>query len=1421
MAQEPPSVANNFYLNKLDSNTNNIAYSYNFIDIKSVEPSLGVPSISTYANPTSAYYFPIITNASTYGNSRKISNSNDTLVYFNNNIGIGTSRPNNRLTVAGTISANNNILIGSSNTSSGLYASVIAGQNNKISLSGINSSIGGGTYNAISGCNSFIGGGTHNKVLSAYGYIGGGFYNQVNNTSGLIFGGTSNIVNGNASNINGGGHNLINGASSNINGGAYNIINNDFSVINGGSFNTASGNYNGIFGGKNNTLSAINSYIIGSNITVENINDTTFVENLAVLSSINIKGDLTVYGTISALSGISVKTTTFSETSALIIYNTGIGPALDVTQAFGDYDIAIFKGNQNTQVLHIGNTPVDPMDGITGHIGVNTSTPNVELTVNGSISSNGNIYASSIYADNLSNLLQQTFFPYTSGTLVNSIKPVLGANTASGYASTVAGGSNNTASASYSNVAGGQCNTVSGIYNNNSIVGGSCNRINNSENTIVGGSRNIACNNTGGVIFGHTNTVSALGFGGIAAVSNVIAGGDNNCMDRQSISVIAGGRQNCIMGGGFGNLIGGGCQNALSGIAMSTIISGFGNCISAYNGNFITVNGRCNQAIQSPLTPNFYFSSIFSGECNSNSGYNSTILGGINNTISAPVSSAIILGGRCNTASGNYSFVGSGQCNRATGPYSTIVAGFSSLASGYASIVAGGSNNIAFDNYSNIAGGNGNTAFGFFATIGGGFRNTACGSFTTVAGGSNNIAFDNYSNIAGGQCNIALNAYSFIGGGCRNIASGNSSTVAGGRLNTASGACSFVAGGSCNIASGNSSTVAGGRLNTASGAYSFIGDGSCNIASGNSSTVAGGRLNTASGACSFVAGGSCNSTRGFANTFILGSSLSATQANYTYVNNLSSQGIVSTPNGNSDQWNATYAILNSLSGTEYLTLSSSPYTYHPITSSISPIFMSNLATGLYSNIGGGRSNIASGNSSFVGNGFTNNASDISSTIVNGNFNIASNVFATVLNGSTNNATNINSTILNGYCNTASAVYSTIAGGVCNTASGNYSFIAGGQNNNTNSLANTFILGSNITAPQANYTYVNNLSSQGKLIGEGSSITNAVVTGRTIYVDANAGTDTRTGLSQYSTGSPFATIGAAVAASATGDTVRVRAGTYTIAAQIDLNSKGYLYFETGATVTVSTGVVAFSFSQSNAVKYIKGNADFILIGTAGVLTMPSGNSLTGITFECNSIYSLTTVSGTLFSCAVGVLFVDAKAIQLTPSSTSATVFNITGTGKVTTRVPFVYCGRFLNGAGVFGAQINTDIWTLIAYNSTAGIAISSITTNFRMVNYLHSGVGVAFNWAEDTTGEGHGFRGITWSSTNSQPNITFNSSAGSTTSKLIRLDQTNKMRNASTNSLSAALPINIATYGTFASVPATPNITFKIGSFTVDSDVNNF
>lgn len=326
-----------------------------------------------------------------------------------------------------------------------------------------------------------------------------------------------------------------------------------------------------------------------------------------------------------------------------------------------------------------------------------------------------------------------------------------------------------------------------------------------------------------------------------------------------------------------------------------------------------------------------------------------------------------------------------------------------------------------------------------------------------------------------------------------------------------------------------------------------------------------------------------------------------------------------------------------------------------------------------------------------------------------------------------------------------------------------------------------------------------------------------VSGKTIYVDVGVGTNTRTGLSRYDITKPFATIAAAVAASVTGDLVYVRAGTYTIISQINLNLKGNMFFEAGTTVIISQSVVAFSYSESSAPISILGYANFVLNGT-GVLTMPSGNATTTVLFECNSISGPNSVTGTLFNCAIGVLSVDAKLIQMTTdfAGSNATVFNITGSGKVTARVPFVYCGVFLNGQGNItggAAQFNTDTWTLVTYNPNAGMTMSNMGTNFRIVNYNHVG-GVVFNWTNDLF-ESHFFNGVRWVSLAGHPSMSFASNAETTTRKIISLKESNVFMGSLTNSLSSAVPINVWVTNSYADVAASASVTFKVGSFTVD------
>ena len=187
--------------------------------------------------------------------------------------------------------------------------------------------------------------------------------------------------------------------------------------------------------------------------------------------------------------------------------------------------------------------------------------------------------------------------------------------------------------------------------------------------------------------------------------------------------------------------------------------------------------------------------------------------------------------------------------------------------------------------------------------------NTASGNYSVVLGGISNNASGCYSNIAGGHCNTASGYDSNVGGGSCNNASGNFSVVAGGGSNVACGYGASISGGSRNYACGARSHIGNGENNTASNSYSFVGTGSHLTASGYASNVVSGRFNcatgfhssiasgfnnTASGVYSAILGGKYNSTNNQCNAFILGSNITALTANYTYVNNLSSQGLVTT-----------------------------------------------------------------------------------------------------------------------------------------------------------------------------------------------------------------------------------------------------------------------------------------------------------------------------------------------------------------------------------------------------------------------------------------------------------------------------------------------------------------------------------------------
>jgi hypothetical protein len=404
-----------------------------------------------------------------------------------------------------------------------------------------------------------------------------------------------------------------------------------------------------------------------------------------------------------------------------------------------------------------------------------------------------------------------------------------------------------------------------------------------------------------------------------------------------------------------------------------------------------------------------------------------------------------------------------------------------------------------------------------------GYNNSAS-NCSSVLGGCNNNAAGTNSFIGGGVTNLSNGTHSVVLGGCINCSPGDSSSVTGGKLNCATGNFSHIGGGCSNVSSGCYAALGGGFDSTASGNYSFVGSGYQNTASGKNTSVVGGKANTASACYSFIAGGNSN-VSAYCNTFILGSNLTASRNDYTYVNNISSQGAVC---------GTYYGDGSLLTGIHAL---GSPYTTGSTLSSIKPFDGCNCVTaagcfssiggghcncisqthstisGGYnnkisnacSNIGGGRTNCITSTYSFIGGGISNKADGANNLITGGSSNV-------IVGGSSNCATTnaSNSIIGSGYQNTVDAAYTAIGGGTNNCTGCTSSFVGGGsincamgyastvvagcQNtavrdytgilggcNNTANHQNTFILGSNLTTAQANYTYVNNLSSQGNIV----------------------------------------------------------------------------------------------------------------------------------------------------------------------------------------------------------------------------------------------------------------------------------------------------------------------------------------------------
>ena len=184
---------------------------------------------------------------------------------------------------------------------------------------------------------------------------------------------------------------------------AYSYSNNTSALVLGDLTNLATnssrwdGVWSAVYPSSANWNNTYSSYSTNSAnfATIPYVNSTFLsISGGSLSGNLNVGGNVTVYGTLCALSGINFNgSTIFTSSSSLSVINYGVGPALYVAQRGAIGDIATFMDNYG-EVLHIGNRAGGFL---TGTVGVNTSTPDKALTVVGDISATSQIYASALH----------------------------------------------------------------------------------------------------------------------------------------------------------------------------------------------------------------------------------------------------------------------------------------------------------------------------------------------------------------------------------------------------------------------------------------------------------------------------------------------------------------------------------------------------------------------------------------------------------------------------------------------------------------------------------------------------------------------------------------------------------------------------------------------------------------------------------------------------------------------------------------------------------------------------------------------------------------------------------------------------------------------------------------------------------------
>jgi len=445
----------------------------------------------------------------------------------------------------------------------------------------------------------------------------------------------------------------------------------------------------------------------------------SFVQsNYLNLTGGSVNGNLVVTGNLSAQGTAFFANTIFTTTSALCAQANSSGPALYVSQA-GSGDLASFYDLTPTpvEVLHVGASIGKP------YVGIYTSNPNVELTVNGRISASQVIYASGGNSNqwntayNTSTVYQSASSSFATKSALSNYLPLSGGTLTGGLTGTTV-----------------KANTFYGVQGTNSTYG------NPDDGYVTGFGGAYGCILLNG---GNGDTNSRF---------DATNGGNGGCIDLRGGNGYAG----AATDGGNGGSINTSASSYYRGGNICTSASNNyagGDIITAYGGSIIT-SGDNGNAGGSIITCGCYSqggSINTSGGNGGNGGNISTCNNGgyINTTGSASAYS----GGYINTSAGS----------AADGGY------INTSASGYYS---GGSI---------ITSGGGSADGGFICTAGGdnpgGYINTHAGGFINTS--------DNGSGNAGGYINTSTDAGGSGNGGYINTSGGGSSN--GGYINTSNG----------------------------------------------------------------------------------------------------------------------------------------------------------------------------------------------------------------------------------------------------------------------------------------------------------------------------------------------------------------------------------------------------------------------------------------------------------------------------------------------------------------------------------------------------------------------------------------------------------------------------------------------------------